>query len=441
MADVPADGSALRRARTVSVVDGMLHAVMLGAGESYLGAFAVELGHGPVDLALLATLPVLAGSLAQLASPLLAGALPTRKSFVVLGATLQALCHLGFLWIAFSGERALWPLLGTKILFWASGVAIAPPWSAWMADIVPLPEREAYFARRLGMIQMALLASYGTSGMWLAHGAPLEQFRVLLVIALTARLVSALALTLQHDPSGKVPLEVTTWVQNFGETWKTSRWRTPLYLAALMFAAHIAVPFFTPYMLRELRLDYGSLALLTGTSVLFKAAVFPMCHPLAARFGLRRLLVASGVLIACLPALWASAGGSRLLFFAEALSGTAWAGLEYSSFQLLLQSSEDRHRTQFMALAGALSSALQVCGANVGGFLLQEGQLDYAVVFWCSSLARAFALVVLVASLPTHPARALRWIAARVLSVRPAGGTVQAPIAEAEPAEPSTRTN
>ena len=39
---------------------------MLGVSETYLGAFAVELGHGAERLALLATLPLALGAVAQL---------------------------------------------------------------------------------------------------------------------------------------------------------------------------------------------------------------------------------------------------------------------------------------------------------------------------------------------------------------------------------------
>ena len=53
------------RALRISIVDGILFALMLGASESYFGACAVSLGHGDTALALLATLPLFAGATAQ----------------------------------------------------------------------------------------------------------------------------------------------------------------------------------------------------------------------------------------------------------------------------------------------------------------------------------------------------------------------------------------
>src|SRR5690606_31190296 len=83
----------IKRTLAWSVLDGVLHAVMLGVSESYLGAFAVELGHREAALALLATLPPLCGALCQLAAPWLVGLLGNRKRLVVLGAALQGFAH------------------------------------------------------------------------------------------------------------------------------------------------------------------------------------------------------------------------------------------------------------------------------------------------------------------------------------------------------------
>src|SRR5690349_13644852 len=98
---------ARRRAQQISVVDGAMHAVMVGASESFQGTLAVELGHGPFGLALLTTVPLLIGSISQLASSALIARLRSRKRFVVAGAAAQALCHLGFFYMAAAEVRSL----------------------------------------------------------------------------------------------------------------------------------------------------------------------------------------------------------------------------------------------------------------------------------------------------------------------------------------------
>ena len=111
------------------MLEGALHAVMVGVAESYLGAFAVELGHGPRRLALLSTLPLLAGAVIQLLSPVLCAVLGSRKRLVVAGALGQT-ASLGALFvIAVSGSTSLPALLLAQLGYWVSSGAMS-----WTSD-------------------------------------------------------------------------------------------------------------------------------------------------------------------------------------------------------------------------------------------------------------------------------------------------------------------
>ena len=81
--------SELKRTLWWSVADGVLHALMLGLSESYMGALAVELGHQDTALALLATVPPLLGAVSQLLAPWLVLQVGSRKRMVVGGALLK----------------------------------------------------------------------------------------------------------------------------------------------------------------------------------------------------------------------------------------------------------------------------------------------------------------------------------------------------------------
>lgn len=71
----PQDPAKIERSLRLSIVDGLLYGVMVGACESYLGAFAVALGHGSSAIALLVTVPMLFGAIAQLFAPAIIGRL------------------------------------------------------------------------------------------------------------------------------------------------------------------------------------------------------------------------------------------------------------------------------------------------------------------------------------------------------------------------------
>ena len=73
-----------------SVGDGIAYSIMSGGAETYLSAFALFLKATAPQVALIATLPPLLGSQAQLLSVWLVGQLRERKRLILAGASLQA---------------------------------------------------------------------------------------------------------------------------------------------------------------------------------------------------------------------------------------------------------------------------------------------------------------------------------------------------------------
>ncbi len=419
------------RALKISVVEGMLHATMVGVAESYLGAFAVELGHRDGALAMLATLPLLIGSSAQLLASPLVSLLGSRKRLVVLGATVQALTHVAFAGIAWSHCQSFGALLSAKCVYWISGMLIGPPWGAWMASLVGGARRERYFAGRSGAVHLALLVAFGGAGwlLWRAQalGQPaLPTLGVLNGAAVVARGLSAVALALQPDPEARPPARRYDWRQ-IALAARTAQWRPASYIALLMFGAHMAVPFFTPYMLRVLALDYAHYAALLAVPIVTKVLVSPFLYRAATALGMRSLLATATALVALVAWLWSRGTSFEDLVIAQVTSGVAWGAFEYASYQLLLSGSRPALQVEFLSLANSMIGAAQLSGALVGASLLSMAGLAHQQVFLVSAIGRALpvGLVFLWIPLSAPIVRRLFW---RVVSVRPAGGTLRRPI-------------
>ena len=77
-----------------SIKDAAAYAVMMGIGETYLSAFALFLKASTPQIGLLASLPPLLGSLAQIVSAWLGRLAGRRKPIILAGAGLQALAWL-----------------------------------------------------------------------------------------------------------------------------------------------------------------------------------------------------------------------------------------------------------------------------------------------------------------------------------------------------------
>jgi MFS family permease len=437
----PARDQIAARGLRISVADGCTYSLMIGVSESFLGPMAVELGHGDTALALLLTVPMLAGSLVQLLSGPLTALLGARKRLVVIGAALQAVSVLGLYFIAAHGIRALWPLLLADTLYFMCAMIVGPPWGSWMAALTEGRKRERYFAQRSAYQQVALLFAYVAAGFFL-HGAPaqekLEAFALLHLWGFAFRVASTGLLAWQPDLEDAVR-GVRQSFAAVRTAAKTADFRVPAYMAALMLGAHLAVPFFTPYMLRELRFDYATYAGLTAIAIVTKALAFPFLHPISERFGMRRLLFWSGCGVVVLPSLWGIFDAPASLAVIQAVSGVAWAGVEYASYQLLLGGARDDCRVEFLSLASTMTSSAQLMGGLSGGLLRTDLGLSYTSLFHLSTLGRAIALAWILGDLPRKLARGLPQLFLRVISVRPGVGAVARPIVDASvPPPPPT---
>lgn len=403
---------------------------MLGIAESYLGALAVELGHRDVALALLASAPLCIGFAAQLLAGPLVVWFGGRKRLVMVGATVQAITHVGFAAIAWVGSESLAAFLLIKTLYFVSGLIIGPPWGAWMSSLVSGRAREQYFSRRSAVVQLMLLVSFVSAGI-LLHGAEasspstLWMFAILNLAGLVARTLSVACLAVQADFESAIPSRYD-W-RALRSAVQDASWKVPIYIAVLLFGAHTAVPFFTPYMLRDLGLDYATYATLTSVPIAVKAITSPFLYWAARRFGMRSLFMTSTGLISIVSLLWGLDARFEMLVAAQLLSGIAWGAFEYASYQLLLQAAPSHARVEFLSLANALAGAAQLSGAIIGGMLLLGEMLDYQAVFILSAFARALPIAIAVVVIPQKMPRLSR-IALRVIAVRPSGGTVARPI-------------
>jgi MFS family permease len=391
-----------RRALRISNLDGCLYALMVGVSESYFSAMAVELGHRDTALALLLTVPVLVGSAAQLLAGPLGALLGRRKRVVVLGAGLQAVSVLGLYFIAAHGVRALLPLLAIECVYYINALIIGPPWGSWMAELTEGRQRERYFARRSALVQAALLVGFGAAGAVLQlAGAKLHAFALLHLCAFGFRVASTAMLALQPDieTGSRSVRQSLTAIRTASDS---ADFRVASYLALLMLGSNVAVPFFTPYMLRVLAMDYGTYAGLIAIPIVVKALFLPVVHPLSVRFGMRTVLSWSGAVVVILPALWVVFDGVLGLGFVQVLSGLGWGALEYASYQLLLVSARPDCRVEFLSLASTMGSSGQLVGGLAGGYLRTDLLVPYKSLFLLSALGRGLALAWMLGGVRTR---------------------------------------
>ncbi len=109
--------------------EGAAFSIMVGVGESYLPAFALAMGLGQVAAGLVATIPLLAGAVLQLVSPLAVRRLGSHRRWVVWCAALQAMSFLPLAVAAMVGRINVVVMFAVVAVYWGAGQGTSSAWS------------------------------------------------------------------------------------------------------------------------------------------------------------------------------------------------------------------------------------------------------------------------------------------------------------------------
>ncbi len=414
--------------------DGVFYSVMVGLGETYVPAFVLALGHGAQASALITTLPMLLGALVQLAAPRGAQRSGSYRTWVVACARLQAACFLPLVAIALGAPLGLVALFAVMSAYWGFSLSTGPAWNAWVATLVPVERRARYFATRSRLANAALLGSLLAASLALfgAQGTPraLPLFAGLFICAALARFVSANFLARQSERAGLArEHEALSPLASWRRLRGTPEARLLLAMLGLTFGTYIAAPFFVPYMLGPIGLDYTEFTIVTATVFVARIGFAPVLGRIAHRVGVRRILVWGAFAVTPLPALWLISHDVRWLLAVQVLSGMAWGAYEYATLLTFFERIDARSRTSVLSLYNAANAGAMALGNAVGalvfsGIVTSAG--DYALVMGLSSLVRVAAAPFLRhARSASAPAVA---VAQTPLAVRPGAEGEQQPV-------------
>ncbi|HEX7236691.1 MAG TPA: MFS transporter [Gammaproteobacteria bacterium] len=411
-----------------SVRDGMAYTVQVGAGETYFSAFALFLHATAPQVALLSTLPPLLASGAQIFSAWI-GSYVGRRRVVLLGCALQALLWLPIVVLpALLGEYAIPALLVLLVLYHSANNLAAPQWTSIMRDLVSERRRGRYFAHRTRLMTITTFVSLVACGLIL-HELDTAQrtylgFVVIFLIAFVARTVSVYHLTFLHEmpPTTTAPdMHIEQW------------WRTLLSTGAIGFSIYVALmnaavgissPFFTVYMLRDLKLSYFEFTMLQGTSVLVQFLMLTTWGRVADIYGNRLILIVTSISLPIVPAIWLLSDNFWSLVLFQALSGLSWSGFTLSAGNLLYELVPQTRRAAYVAFHN-VGTAAGVFGGAMLGSLLQVVLPPRAVLFGESAVLTSLLYVFVISGIARAIVAAL--LARRVRELRKPRRAMSAP--------------
>lgn len=393
----------LRKNLRNSVSDGAAFSVMVGIGETYFPAFVLALGMGEIAAGLVASVPLLVGAVLQMISPTAVGRLGSNRRWVVTCVILQAASFLPLIGAATAGSMPVVGLFAAVSLYWAGGLGAGPAWNTWMETVVPFRVRAPFFAMRTRLGQAGTLVGFLAGGFALQYGKQtghvLEAFAAIFTVAAVCRSLSARFLSRQTESTAVQGRQQHVTLRQLCARIKAgSSERLLLYFLAVQVAVQISGPYFSPFMLGQLRISYLDYVGLLATSFVAKILMLPFCGQFAGRFGVRRLLWVGGIGIIPCSGLWLYAHLYWQLVLIQFIAGAVWAAYELAMFLMFFEAAHRDERTSILTMFNLANAVALVIGALIGGSLLKllgQSHEAYLVLFAVSSFARAGTLIFL----------------------------------------------
>jgi hypothetical protein len=260
-------------------------------------------------------------------------------------------------------------------------------WAASMSEIVPLPMRGRFFGRRnliYGFWALLAVLAAGQLADWTRNS--LHFFGVLFAAAAVSRLVGLHFFNRMAFPS------VVT--QRRREPLALSVFRVPLtdrgFLWALAFNGlcglllFSGLPFYSVFVLRELHMSLGALAVMTTMGNLAGLLSVNTWGPLTDRFGVRPVM-AAGVMLWTTSAslLWLLTGPRwpLLAYAGFVVYGFMWALFQLLQLTMMINLAPAAHRTYYISTFYASTYLLTFLGPFLGGYLLERLPLVWGQLF------------------------------------------------------------
>ncbi len=390
-----------------SIKDGSAYAVMDSVGNGYISPYAIAIGANNSYIGFLASVPGLITSLFQLKTPKMMEK-HSRKSIVTTFALFQALMWFPLVVISLINMRskyALFLLLVFYVILVSFNAAIGPAWASWMKDLVKEKESGKFFGRRnliTGFIGLIALLATGFILDWFKKAnSVFIGFAILFGIAMIARLASRHFLTKKYEPKLRLDGDYyfTFWqfikrmcYNNFG--------RFVIYIALFQFAVNIASPFFTVYMLKDLKFSYLLFTILTTAQSLAMLISMPLWGRFADKHGNRCTLKIAGIIIPFVPLLWLFSSNLYYLIAVQILSGLFWAAFNLSASNFIYDSVSRERMGLCVAYSNVLNTVGVFIGATLGGLLSTHIRTGINPFFALLILSTLFRFIVSFVMLP-----------------------------------------
>ncbi len=184
------------------------------------------------------------------------------------------------------------------------------------------------------------------------------------------QLIPAYCLSRMSNPPYKIDdKDDFSLIEFFADFKHSSFVRFVVYTGLMHFSVMVAAPFFSVYMLRDLRFSYLQFMLVSAVAVLVQYFTLHNWGKFGDKFGNRMILVITGFTLPLVPVLWLFSANFYYILLIQMLAGFSWAGFSLSMGNFIFDAIPQPKRAKSVAIFNVLNAVGIFSGAAIGGWL------------------------------------------------------------------------
>jgi MFS family permease len=375
---------------------------------AYLVLYAVALGASSAQVGLLGALSGLGAALTLLPGALLVERIGRRKEIVLAcgGAVGRiALLLLALLPFFLHGSAAIVLFIALVVLRETFGNLSLPAWTSLAADIVPPGQRGRYFASRtIAQTVTGMITAFAAGWIINASGFP-AGYQWSFLMAFLCGGVSWYCFWRIQDPAPRPPPAAaragTTPILG-GVLAHPVFLALCLHSAVWNFSLNVAAPFFNIYLVQDLKASMIQVGILSAAVSLSSLPALRVIGPLADRWGPRRIILITSLLIPILPLAWIFVPSPWYVLAINLASGALWSGFTMCILNLLMQISPEAERARFTAIHQIVIALSLALGSAAGGWMVTA--FGFKATFALSGVGRFIAALIFAWFVKEKPA-------------------------------------
>lgn len=387
--------------------DGLFSAANDNIYLTYLSVYILAIGASRIQVGLLSSLSSLSAALLLLPGAFLVERFGYRKQFTVLFGGVIARLMILILAIAPSFVDApgvVWIAIAVSVFRDALTYLAFPGWMSLTGDIVPVEGRGRYFGSRNFIMAIAgILTTIMVGELITRTGSPLG-YQVAMGIAFVLGMFGTFSFGHISDPKHNAPSSsgASMSIPAILRELRVQRIIIALFATTALwnFSLNIAGPFFTVYLVLNLKATATMVGLTTVATSFAGMLVQRKVGVLSDRFGPRRVQMISMLLIPILPILWIFVTAPWQVILINLLGGVLWGAYSLASFNLLLILFPDWQRARYSALFQIVVTLSLASGAAIGSLVVNP--LGYRAIFLLSAVGRIIAGLLFAKFVPAQ---------------------------------------